>query len=601
MRMDSPGFYPPANLKMTNPARPDGEEQTNRESPDVSPFSQLRRLILAPEQDRLLQIEHRLTDPSFQVQAVTRALPEAVARCSAQDDQLAYSLAPMVEPLIHLSVKKNPKPLANALYPIIGPAIRKSITEAFRQMVQTLNLALENSLSVKGLKWRWEAIRTGRPFAEIVMLHSLVFKVEQVFLIHRETGLLMTHVAEDTQVEDNANIVSAMLTALQDFVRDSFSPGAESSIETVHMEGVSLLVEQTPLVSLAGVIRGEPPEDLRALFQDTLEKITQEHSPQIDDFNGDTEPFDHLKPILRECLESQYAERKTDKPSSLLLALGGAVCVILGVWIYSHIKAERAWRTYVGSLEKEPGIVVVDDQHPWLGASAIRGLRDPLARDPLDLLEEAGLSSEKIDQQWTPFISLDDPIILERARRILKPQKTVDLKIQKGEIEVAGSAPHEWIERARQITHQIPGVVSYKDATLADEDLDALHQGVTRLASLPILFSQGETLDPGMGTGRIDAIVETIQLILEKAAITGQSAAIVIVGHADFIGTVGYNLGLSRRRAERVRDLIVERGVGPERLSVEPERMIGEDTGRNLRAATFAVKLNPLSCNRANL
>ena len=45
---------------------------------------------------------------------------------------------------------------------------------------------------MQGLKWRVESIRTGRPFAEIVLMHSLLYRVEQVFLIHRETGLVLS-------------------------------------------------------------------------------------------------------------------------------------------------------------------------------------------------------------------------------------------------------------------------------------------------------------------------------------------------------------------------------------------------------------------------
>ncbi|NJM53355.1 MAG: hypothetical protein HC846_08145 [Blastocatellia bacterium] len=55
-------------------------------------------------------------------------------------------------------------------------------------MVQSLNQSLEHSISPKGLRWRIEAWQTGKSFAEVVMLNSLIYRVEEVFLIHRETG-----------------------------------------------------------------------------------------------------------------------------------------------------------------------------------------------------------------------------------------------------------------------------------------------------------------------------------------------------------------------------------------------------------------------------
>jgi outer membrane protein OmpA-like peptidoglycan-associated protein len=47
-----------------------------------------------------------------------------------------------------------------------------------------------------------------------------------------------------------------------------------------------------------------------------------------------------------------------------------------------------------------------------------------------------------------------------------------------------------------------------------------------------------------------------------------QSYDLLVDGHADGAGPEAYNLDLSRRRAERVRDLIVRRGVPAARISV---------------------------------
>lgn len=48
-----------------------------------------------------------------------------------------------------------------------------------------------------------------------------------------------------------------------------------------------------------------------------------------------------------------------------------------------------------------------------------------------------------------------------------------------------------------------------------------------------------------------------------------EEIAIVAEGHADSTGTDRYNLGLSRRRAERVRQYLVDHGVAPTRIRVE--------------------------------
>lgn len=58
---------------------------------------------------------------------------------------------------------------------------------------------------------------------------------------------------------------------------------------------------------------------------------------------------------------------------------------------------------------------------------------------------------------------------------------------------------------------------------------------------------------------------------LDKAAhdlLAGTTASVIIEGFTDDIGSEEYNDRLGLRRAESVRDYLVERGVAPERLSV---------------------------------
>ena len=100
--------------------------------------------------------------------------------------------------------------------------IRKAIAETMAALVRSINSAVEHSLSPRGIKWRIESWRTGVPYAQVVIKHALIYRVEQAFLIHAETGLLLAHAtAPGLQVPD-ADLISGMLTAIQDFVSDSF-------------------------------------------------------------------------------------------------------------------------------------------------------------------------------------------------------------------------------------------------------------------------------------------------------------------------------------------------------------------------------------------
>ena len=179
------------------------------------------------------------------------------------------------------SIRRDPSEVATAIFPVLGPAIRKAIAETMAGLVRSINAAVEQSLSINGLKWRIESWRTGVPYPEIVIKHALIYRVEQVFLVHTETGLLLEHVAaEDLKVPD-ADLISSMLSAIQDFVRDSFEPTQGGTLRMFSVGDHTVQVEAGPRALLAVVIRGQAPDTVLRRQQDTLEAVHLEFASQL--------------------------------------------------------------------------------------------------------------------------------------------------------------------------------------------------------------------------------------------------------------------------------------------------------------------------------
>lgn len=190
---------------------------------DRDQFTHLRHLLLGEEQRQLRELSGRLTTEDRRADDVSEVLAESFRRVTDSDD-LVRAMAPSFGRSFGECVAAEPEIIADAVSPIIGPAIRQSIARTLQTMVQSTNQALEMSLSPQGLRWRLEAWRTGKSFGEVVILHTLAYRVQQVFLIHRKTGLLLHHVADSNSIDGGADsdMVSGMLTAIQDFVNDSF-------------------------------------------------------------------------------------------------------------------------------------------------------------------------------------------------------------------------------------------------------------------------------------------------------------------------------------------------------------------------------------------
>ncbi len=298
-------------------------DNRGRESMHTSDeLNSLRTLILAPEQREIGELKERLNDPEIRAEELSRVIAEAIVIRAGRDSKLATALLPTIEEVIRDSVKRDPKFLADTIFPIIGPAIRRSIAESLRAMVQSMSDTLEHTFSWRGIQWRIESFRTGKSFAEIVLLHTLVYRMEQLFLIHKETGLVLQHVAAESIDLKDADMVSAMLTAIQDFVNDSFSAKEDSSLQNLNLGELTIWIEQGPRTILASVIRGNPPPELRTALKELMENIEFEYKSALDGFRGDAAPFEPCRPDLLYCLTQA---QKTDSRANKAIAAPASI------------------------------------------------------------------------------------------------------------------------------------------------------------------------------------------------------------------------------------------------------------------------------------
>ena len=350
-------------------------------------------------------MQARLDDKGAQTRDVSRVLPQAIL-LRKDDPQMTRALAPTVEEALTASVRRDPRPLADALFPIFGPAIRKAIAASLSTMLESMNRTLEHSLSWRAVQWRITALRTGKSFAEIVLLDTLVYRVEQVFLIERESGLLLQHLSAPGVGTQDADMVSGMLTAIRDFARDSFQVPDGETLDRLQIGELSVWIEQGPHAIIAAVIRGNAPPELRRHDAGSARA--------------------RARPIRRDAgrVQGRYVAVRRGAPRSRHLSPGtlsrpgeedlSGVCWCLRPWWFSPLAlwavfaltARARWNSYIAALRTEPGIVVVSERRRWSGFE-VSGLRDPLAVDPTVLLARAGIAPSDVTQRWQMYQALE--------------------------------------------------------------------------------------------------------------------------------------------------------------------------------------------------
>lgn len=446
---------------------------------EASALATLKTLLVGSELNSIERLEEETRDPEVQQQRVADSLPTSIGKAYRESpEELTRSLELPVSECIEGSVERNPTFFAEILYPVMGPAIRRSITQALRELVQHINQSLEHSLTIKGLKWRIEAARSGIPFAEIVLRHTLRYRVEEAFLIQSGSGLLIQHIGKDPAHATDGDAVSAMLTAIRDFAHDTLDAEDENSrLETIDVGDHTLWLIHGPKAYLACAIRGVPPVGLRDELAGVLENIHRRLPGLLENFDGDPTMAAPTIPLLDPCLRSETAEPSGKRfPWPLLLVLL-LVAGLVAWWGYGQWETKaatdehRALQTATAAkLSTMPGIVLTD----WRISDRrlhLQGLHDPLSPPPESVLAQNGLAPSDYKLSFQPFQSSDPAAALARARQRLAPPDGVTLELAAdGTLSAGGFATRDWITRAALLATTVPGVAGYDDSRLDDMD-----------------------------------------------------------------------------------------------------------------------------------
>ena len=586
----------------------------------VEAFEELRRLLLSGEREQLRDLRDRLNNRERRSKDIAGVLPEAVKLSRERGEELVQALRPAVEGSIKQSIEKKPDTFVAALHPIIGPMVRRSIAESLRRLMQSLNQTLEHTFSWRGLKWRFEALRTGKSFAEVVMLRSLVYRVEQLFLIHRKTSLSLLHVALDPAIAKDSDMVAGM-SAIQDFVRDSFATGDDSALEEFRVGELQVWIAPGQYAYLAAVIRGHPPRELRSVLEDTIDSIHVLKGSVLANFQGAPASFESLRPELEACLRSQYAAAKKGggKKMRAWIAVTTAAAFLTAALLVA-LRNELRWRSFVRQLNAQPGIAVTAAHKGWFAPSQITGLRDASASDPAEIARSANIDPAKVQFHWKDFFGLDPASVVQRFDKRFTVPSGAQVSSKNGVLALTGSVSYDWLERVRREAKFIPGISALDDSAVAvTYDADSVLQRFNEKFDPPntvsaavvrnVLILWGEASQQWLARVRLDALkvpgiksvddgkvvnldertFQRSKSVIENAFVyflsdkddiategfaalsrlpeeirrcetaakrVGLNVTLEILGYADAVGDEAKNVDLSQRRAHKVADFL---------------------------------------------
>jgi len=420
----------------------------------MSQIEELRQIIVGANAEELAELKQRIEDVESRANDVSEVLAPAIRR--SDSGSLVSSLQAPVSRSLKQAIRSEPQEYAEILYPVMAPSIRRAISQAISSLLVTINKTMESATSVKGLKTRFQSMRTGVPYAELALRQSLLYRVEHVYLIDRESGMQIAEVTSDDTESLDGDAVSAMFSAIQSFVQDSFSRDRSALLTDLKVGDHNVWVANGPKLMLACVFSGDAPERLKDDLYDAMYKIRTDYANPIAEFNGDTDSFYDIEAIMQPLLQLQLKEgesagNQSSSTNSIPFIIIG---LVLLYFAYQWFAYNNKLSTVEYYLRKAPGIAATDIY--WDdGQLVVEGLKDPDAKIPYGTFEAYGIERDILRFQTIPFRSLEVDMELQRFRNELTLPSGVYLSVRGGAIYLYGEAPIQWLNandaRIRQL------------------------------------------------------------------------------------------------------------------------------------------------------
>lgn len=577
---------------------------------DEEMLAALRDIILGQDQHLITQIMR-----SHARELVANVVVEALHDRQLKDQSVDKILQPVIEQSVERSVETHSDKFVGYFYPIVGSLVRKSVKAFLSNFIEKTNQMLEHSLTVKGIQWRIKARQANVSFAQYAVSQTYQYRVEHVFLIHRETGLLLKSVSHPDSVQTDPDLISSMLTAISDFVSDSFAqPDStdDEQLETIVTDNYTLLIKPGPYATLVASVTGQAPSRLSEKMQLSMEQIHQLYQAELSKFNGDNAEFEQSEGQLSDCLiAEEKLESKEKKPWMawiLLLILGGFLTHWgWRVWQSQQIEAQLSvMDTLPGySLQK----LNVDFGFKHQSSAQIELLRDPDSVPVKQWLANQQITLDQIEIKEKYFHSVEPSLITQRLSPIKAEFTELEFNHKNGVWFASGKVPANQkyqlliklgaIGLSEGINLDLTQLQIQASNTLLAQSQQvseqALFQILAKINAIQIDFELAEVKLAEPMLAQLNKLTQLYQMAKKLAEPLNYQLNLVVVGTSDASGPKQMNQKLSIDRANSVRTELVKQGISQDEIyttgvsQLDNKHFGSEASQINTRKALFNV------------
>jgi hypothetical protein len=148
-------------------------------------------------------------------------------------------------------------------------------------------------LLAAGVAGYFLASRIPRPYA-----------LENIFLIHND-GRLVAHVSKEDNTNLDKDVVSAMFTAVQEFVKDSFQKG-EVGLKKLEIGDKKVTIEKGQSAYLALIYSGWPAKETFESLPMLMRDVEERYKGRLEKWNGTVKTVRGVDKMLQEFMADMY-------------------------------------------------------------------------------------------------------------------------------------------------------------------------------------------------------------------------------------------------------------------------------------------------------
>jgi hypothetical protein len=236
-------------------------------------MSQLREILLKEDRFALMEVQQILKDRELLSIHVNPIIEEHLTFLK---QNFPKEFNKDVNKLIEQKLKDSQQEILEVVYPVMGKMISKFISLQFQELKESIDAQINNIFSKQGLVKRFRNKIFGVKDADIIIASLDKPVLEEIFIIQRETGLMLGNASLSPSV--NRDVVAGMLTAIKAFVEEAFVEHDKEDLEMIQYGTYRILLQNFPsyyfAMALSGSVSTKETEVFRNKTIDFIEKTT---------------------------------------------------------------------------------------------------------------------------------------------------------------------------------------------------------------------------------------------------------------------------------------------------------------------------------------